>query len=366
MKYNIREIPNLLFHGRNGFSGDQVALFWSCSGMEMNWKGKDLFLDVETDYELFEQWVSVVLNGTHIARFPLQKGRHTVPILLNMNPEKINHVEIIKDVQSQPTDDATCLILHSIETDGAFLPIPEKSLKLEIIGDSITSAEGAIGAKDETDWLPFLFSAVRGYAYMTGQILNADLRVLSESGWGSLSSWDNDPKCALPLYYKQVCGTVGGQKNALLGAHENNDFEKWNANVVVINLGANDNSAFTQPPHVDPVTGESFQQRHNEDGTKNAEDLARLQKAQYDFLCTVRACNPNAHILWCHGMLGNPLEEAIIETVNHFCADTGDSKTEYFRLPNEPADGYGARFHPGLPMHKSAAKALSEKIASLL
>ena len=359
MKYRIKDIPELVFHGRNGEYHNSVALFWSCSGIEMNWKGKDLFLDVESDYNLFEQWVSVVLNGTHLARFPLQKGRHVVPILLNMNPEKVNHVEIVKDVQSQPTDDVTNMILHGIETDGTFLPVPEKALKLEIIGDSITSAEGAIGAKDETDWLPFLFSAVRGYAFMTAQKLNADLHVLSESGWGALSSWDNDPKCAIPLYYKQVCGTIQGEKNALYGAQDAYDFDKWNADVVVINLGANDNSAFYQPPHVDPETGEAFKQNY-------PADLKRLQQRQYDFLCTVRKRNPNAHILWCHGMLGNPLEEPIKEVVAKFVANTGDKKTEYFRLPNEPADGYGARSHPGLPMHECAAKALTEKIRSLL
>ena len=43
--------------------------------------------------------------------------------------------------------------------------IKEKKLKIEFSGDSITSAEGAIGAKNDMDWIPMFFSAHNSYPF---------------------------------------------------------------------------------------------------------------------------------------------------------------------------------------------------------
>lgn len=82
-----------------------------------------------------------------------------------------------------PTDEACCLLVHGLRADGEFLPLAQKQLRLEVIGDSITSAEGAIGAKSEEDWIAPLFCAARGYPFLLAKALDADLRVLSQSGW---------------------------------------------------------------------------------------------------------------------------------------------------------------------------------------
>ena len=361
----IKDAKNVLVHGRTTACRAPLTLFWSASGLEMNLKARELWVEFETDYSEHAQWVSVLLNGAHIARFLLPKGRCWMPVMQGLNPDKVNHIEVIRDVQAMPTDPDNKLQIHALRTDGEFLPVAQKALKLEIIGDSITSAEGSVGAKDETDWIAPLFCSARGYAYLTAQTLNADLRVLSQSGWGALSSWNNDPNCALPKYYEQVCGVVKGEKNAALGAFDANDFESWNADVVVINLGVNDNSAFHQPEWVDPETGIAFKQRTNEDGTRNAEDEKRLYDAMYDFLGKVRRNNPHAHILWVHGMLGDPLKDFISGMVADYCANTGDAKAEFLALPNESLSGIGARIHPGLPTHETAVQTLIENIRSL-
>ena len=362
---SVADAANVVVHGRTTVCRAPLTLFWSASGIEMNLKASELWVEFETDFSVHAQWVSVLLNGAHIARFLLPKGRVWMPILHGLNPEKVNHVEIIKDVQAMPTDPDSKLQIHALRTDGEFVPVAEKTMKLEIIGDSITSAEGSIGAKEETDWIAPLFCSARGYAFTTAKALNADLHVLSQSGWGALTNWDNDPHCALPLYYDQVCGVLQGEKNAALGAFEENDFAAWSADVVVVNLGVNDNSAFNQPAWVDPETGIAYKQRCNEDGTHNAEDEAKLRKAMYDFLIKVRAKNPDAYILWVHGMLGNPLKSFIADMVESYRAQTGDMRAEFLELPNEPLSGIGARNHPGKPMHDCAAEALIAKIRSL-
>ena len=361
----MKDAKEVMIHGRTTACRSPLTLFWSASGIEMNLKATELWVEFETDFSVHAQWVSVLLNGAHVARFLLPKGRVLMPILHGLNPEKVNHIEILRDVQAMPIDPDCALHIHALRTEGEFVPVEAKSMKLEIIGDSITSAEGSIGAKEETDWIAPLFCAARGYAFATAKALNADLRVLSQSGWGALTSWDNDPHCAMPLYYDEICGVVKGEKNAQLGAFDKNDFEAWSADVVVVNLGVNDNSAFNQPAWVDPETGIAYKQRTNEDGTKNAEDAGNLRKAMHDFIVKIRARNPHAHILWVHGMLGDPLKDFISNMVKDYCAETGDQKVEFLLLPNEPLSGIGARSHPGKPMHDTAAEALIAKIRSL-
>ena len=362
----ISQEKNIAVHGRTTPCRQPLTLFWSASSVELNFRGTELWAGCETDYAFFEQWLSVVLNGAHVARIMLPKGRAWIPLLRGLNPEKTQHILLVRDVQAMPTDPDCSFKLHALRHDGELLPVPEKKLRLEIIGDSLTSSEGAIGAKEEEDWISTIFCAARGYAFRTAQLLDADLRVLSQSGWGVLSSWDNDPNCALPMYYDQVCGVLKGEKNAALGAFEPNNFAAWQPQVIVVALGHNDSSAFCTPAHTDPVTGETFKQHMDPDGSRNAQDVQRLEQAIIAFLYKLRARNPQAHILWAHGLLGDPLREELQRALNAYCAQTGDTKCEYFALPYGPEDGIGARNHPGRAMHEASAQALAQKIRSLV
>ena len=67
---------------------------------------------------------------------------------------------------------------------GAFLPLPAPQYRLEFVGDSITSGEGAIGAVPEEAWAGAFFSAENHYARLTADALGAEYRCLSQSGWG--------------------------------------------------------------------------------------------------------------------------------------------------------------------------------------
>lgn len=109
-------------------------------------------------------------------------------------------------------DPESVLQINAVETDGEFLPVPERNLKIEFIGDSITSGEGDIGAKAETDWISMFFSAENNYAVMVSRALNADIRVSSQSGWGVCCGWNNDPNSAIPPIYGQLCGLLSGEK----------------------------------------------------------------------------------------------------------------------------------------------------------
>lgn len=364
--YAVDEIKMLKVLGRTPHKKQALTLFWTGSGIECEIKAAELWIEVEADYHTYEPWISIVVNGAYVSRRMLEKGRVWICIFRGMNPETIKNVKIIKEVQAMSGDEDHMLQIHQVKTDGCFLPVEERPYKLEFIGDSITSGEGSIGAKVEEDWIPMWFSTENNYARMTADTLNAEYRLICQSGWGVYSSWDNNPHGALPRYYEKVCGILSGERNELLGAKEENDFKAWQPHVIIINLGTNDEGAFHSPIWKDEVTGETFKQRLNADGSFNQEDMACFINAAVAFLHKLRKYNERAYIVWAYGMLGNAMAPFIKEAIALYKEQSGDDKVSFIALPDTTEETVGARMHPGLLSHKKASDVLVEYLQILL
>jgi len=364
--FPLREIPHLKVHGRTSGRLDPLTLFWTGSGIELNVTGAELWIEFRADYNTHEPWISVLINGAPVARQMVTKGNRAICVFRGMSPDAVKNVRIVKDTQPMGGDPACVLQIGRVMTDGEFRPVRERPYKIEFIGDSITSGEGAIGARQETDWIPMWFSAVYNYTAMTADALDAEYRVLAQSGWGVLTGWDNNPRSNMPDYYEQVCGVLTGETNAALGAFERNDFAAWQPDIVVVNLGTNDGGAFHSPEWIDEATGERRKQRLNDDGTFNAEDLAAFERAAERFLVKLRACNPKAHIVWAYGMLGTPMMPAIRRAVDAHAQRAGDREVSVFELPDMTDETVGARSHPGPAAHEAAARALVPYLRGLL
>lgn len=364
--YALSDIKNLKVHGRTTGCLSPLTLFWSGSAVELNAKGSELWIEVEADYDIFEPWISIIINSVPVSRQMLTAGRQWICVFRGMNENAVKNVRIVKDVQAMSDDPGCYMQIHAVKFDGEFKPIEEKPYKLEFIGDSITSGEGAIGAKAEEDWIPMWFSALNNYSRMTAEAVNAEYRIISQSGWGVLTSWDNNPHANIPEYYEKVCGLVKGKKNEALGAFKENDFASWQPDVVVVNLGTNDEGAFSSPEWKDEVTGETHKQRLNADGTFNEEDLKCFEEAVEHFLIKLRKYNKKAHIIWVYGMLGISMMPAIYRAVDTYTKKTGDKKVSAFQLPNTTEETVGARNHPGILAHERAAKALSHYVKEIM
>lgn len=356
------------------FSPKNGALhtFWTGSGFETAVKACEVWVEIESDYTVYESWVSVFINDAWIARFMVHKGRQWYCLARNLNAENVQHIKVLKDTQEMAGDNnhivsfCSLKIISSDENESdIFNPLKKKNYLIEFVGDSITSGEGTIGAKGEMDWISSWFTCANTYAYMTSQNLNADFRIVSQSGWGVYCSWDNNITCALPLYYTKVCGLAAGEKAAECGASELYDFSKDKADAVVINLGTNDTGSFRNAPWKDPETGIEYKQRTNEDGSFNSEDVEHFTAAACRFLIQVREKNPDAKIIWAYGMLGSELESFILEAIERF-KKAGGTNAYFVKLPNMEKDEAGSREHPGYPCHKKAADVLSTALEKIL
>ncbi|MCM1105029.1 MAG: SGNH/GDSL hydrolase family protein [Clostridium sp.] len=366
--YRLAEVgeDKIRVWGRYSGKRDPLALFWTGSGIELNVQASELWVKLETDYDCHEQWMSVLINGAQVSRQMLPKGQSEICLFRNMNPQEIKNVRLLKDVQAMSDDDGACFLIREIRTDGALHPVKPRPYKLEFIGDSITSGEGTIGAKKEWDWISMFFSSVHDYAMLVSEACNAECHILSQSGWGTLTGWDNDPRHALPLYYEKVCGVLKGARNQALGAGEAYDFSSWQPDAVIVNLGTNDMSAFEQPEWRDEQTGQTFQQHKNADGSFVKEDAERFEQAVIGFLQKLRKCNPRAHLIWTYGMLGSPLVKLIEHAVLTYCAQSGDTNAAFVLLPDTTPETVGSREHPGKKSHEAAARVLMDYLAAYL
>lgn len=368
----INQLPHSHIVGRNiknAANQESLALFWAGSGLEIYAKTSEIWAEVESDFSSNEVWLCVWINGRKISRFMAPKGKNTFCLSRGLNPSKENRILIMRDTQPMSGDNLQILKINSISVsdETEFLPVPDKKLKIEFIGDSITSGEGTKGGPDEWDWISQWISVSDNYAVQTASAVNADFNILSQCGWGVTTGWDNNVTSIIPPHYNKVCGLQEGECQKVLGSQEEWDFSKFQPDYIFINLGTNDSGAFNQPAWKDPKTGMEYKMHLDEKGKPVEEDALKVCKGIADFLKTVRAKNPDSRICWICGMIDlGEMSSYIEKGVRKYIEESGDQKTDWMVLPSmneEKADeDKGSRGHPGPLTHRQAALKLIDYI----
>lgn len=342
-----------------------LPLFWTASGVEFVTDAAELYFELETDYTVHEQWIRIELDGYPMTRTALTKGKSMVCAFRGLDPAVKKRVRLIKEVQPMRIDPENKLLLHAIHMDGQLYSLPEKKYKLEFVGDSITSGEGMAGTRETHVWAPAIFSTFGHYALQTAEAMDAELRILSQSGWGACCSWDNDPVRSMPPYYKQICGVLKGAENERLGAFSENDFSSWQPDAVIVNLGSNDLYAFDNPAWVDEA-GNSYQMKRNVDGSFAKESTDLFAEKVCRFIKTLRECNPDSWLIWAYGMIDDAMKPYILQGMEQYRQETGDARVEYLALPVLKEEWKGANDHPGRGSHRAAAEVLVNHLRQIL
>lgn len=361
----ISELPMIRRMGRNTETDGRLNLFWTASGIDFCFRGTCISAQFTTDYSQLEQWIAVEVDGYFLTRMPLPKGTSSVSLLRGLSFGIRHRIRIFKEVQVMPDDPDNFMSIDSLSYDGEIFSPPKSHFTIEFVGDSITSGEGTCGAEMELDWISPYFGVENNYARMTADALRAEFRCVSQSGWGVLSDYKNNPYCAIPFYYGKICGVTTGSRNIAAGAGDPYDFSQHPADFVVVNLGTNDDGAFHSEPYTDPQTGEVFCQRLDEFGQPELKDSRRFEAAVVGFLGKLRTYNPDSQIIWCYGMLGDFLAHEIAGAVKAYQSESGDTKVHFLLLPPVRSGMYGSREHPGRPAHEAAAKVLTAYIRQL-
>jgi len=110
----LTQLPQVRALGRHT-GRDPLTLFWTASGMELEFTGSELWVDLFADYEAVEPWVSVELNGAWVARFAVNPGKSRICLFRGMTPGKAKHLRLLKDVQAMHDDPAHLLQITGLE-----------------------------------------------------------------------------------------------------------------------------------------------------------------------------------------------------------------------------------------------------------
>ena len=374
-EYKPSEIEFLKIHGRTTPGKDPVNLFWTGSAIEMNVRAKMVRIRYHADYVMFEPWIDVVIGGVRYQKLPLEKGTHEITIWKGaMFPGDqeipLRNIRIIRDTPAMPGDPRTLVQIDAIITDGSFEKVDEPKMRIEFIGDSITSGEGGMGPVEEQDWVSGCFDALNNYGYLTAKALGADYESFSQSGYGYMWGWYGNSDENMPKFYDQVCGLLPDGPAADPGARDAYDFSSFVPDFVVVNLGTNDVGAYSESGQ-ESAKAMGFENTHvlDENGAIPEKDAETLRKGAFDFIAHIREKRPDARIIWVYGMLlqnsevlDKQMPEILSGAVDDYVKATGDKNVCYFQLPPTLEDEFGSRCHPGLPAHKKAAKALVENI----
>lgn len=359
----VFDIPGLRPLGR--FQPDRarlegaLPLFWAGSGLELRFSGEELHLALEADFGGAEPWIAVEVDGAPLIRMPLNRGMNDVCVLRGTADGTARHVRLVKECQPMADDPRHRLWVRELRwKGGAFLPLPEAAYRLEFVGDSLTSGEGVVGAVRENAWVPAVFSASGAWACRTARLLDAEARIISQSGWGVRSGWDNDPRHALPDWYERVCGPAMGEADRTMGAQEENDFSAWQPHAVIVNLGTNDANAMNNAAWEGPEG--PFRQERGPEG------LGAFEEAAAAFLKRLRRCNPGAKLVWAYGMAEDSLRPQLEQAVARYREETGDEEAYFLPLPAVRPETMGSRQHPGPLCHEEAAQAAAAFLRSIL
>ena len=337
----IRQAEHVWLLGRFDPQQPVLPLYWTGSGVEMHIRCTELDLELECDYDIQCPWLGVMVDGAPVARFALERGRRFYTLLAGMDETVAHTVTVVRDTQPVQEDERLFVCVHRLRSDGELLPPPERTMRIEFIGNSLTSGEGLIGPRDAMEWRTIWLSGMESFAMEVCREMNAQGRWLSQSGWGVYWSWDGNRENRLPRIYNAVCAVERGGDAPY-------DFAANPVDAVVINVGTNDATALSRL-----------------EGAEREAAAAAIRCASVDFLRQVRQRNPEALILWVYGMCGGDIAPLLRSAVREVRSG-GDRRVGYVQLPECPQSGLGSREHPGRGNHRSAALAVVRYLKKML
>ena len=300
-----------------GLHVDQVA-----SGIELSFYGTELTAEI---YATAGIYVRVFVDGDEEWVFTfLKPGTDTYPVAQGLE-EGIHTVRILK---SSEIYDGT-LIFRSFSSE-QFLRTQEKSsLKIEFVGDSITTGYGVLahggGRTVENS------DATKSYAYLAAQALGADFSCVAVQGI-----------CVKAYHWQRNINMTEIYDYISPLTKDPYDFSAdADTDVIVLNLGTNEGS-YINAGHADYAS--AFPQ-----------DYA-------DFVRVLRERHPDAYIVCTYGMMGQ--NSLVDQGIRQAVQSMQDDKIIYLSSPVQ--DTSGANGHPDRTAQERFSDVLVMYIEELL
>ena len=225
--------------------------------------------------------------------------------------------------------------LKKLETNGRFISgVTYKTRKIEMIAASSSTGYGNLSNSTKTTANS---DGLKAFAFLTAQALNAEINIVSASGWGvSASLWTSPNTLNMHDQYKYVD----------VFSTELWDTNKFVPDVVITNFGTNDLSYINA----------------GSDATIKAQRRENFIATYVDFLNNLHQTYPNAQIIILYGLMNE--------------SGVYDDHTEIFNravvtIPNLAmykinGDAQGYNSHPSVASHRQIADTLIANIKELM
>ena len=330
--------PRLRLLGRMDPAQSPVALDWTGSGLECTFRGSDLWAELEAPAFSPVMWMIVLADGAPVTRFPVEPGIRFYPLVLGMEAQNTRVITLMKETQCMPDSPEATVLLHSLRLRGSLEELPARDLKIEFVGDSLTSGEGALAPRGNDEWITPWFTARGNYAWIACHALNAEWRILSQSGWGVCWDWEHNPEHTLTAHYEEIAGVLRGPAAEKRGCTKPYDFSAWRPDVVCIRLGTNDNNGMNVRNSLE-------------------EDRNRFVQGALGLLRRVRKNNPDAAVVWI--LPASDCRPELPAEAVRLAREEGMDRLYTFALPDYHEEDTGARFHPNAEWNRKAGLLLA-------
>ena len=335
---------------------DEEQILWavqSASGVEFTFTGTSAAVVLKGDSNSFmpsgkDNYAryAVYVNGERTDEGMMDESERTVEVF-SSDTEEETTVKVLK--VSESANSTLGIKSINVTSVGNIAPTPEKELKIEFIGDSITCGYGVDDEVKEHHFVTDTEDATKAYAVKTAELLDADYSLVSFSGHGIISGYSGDGKIqssqTVPQFYSKVGRSYGGKSGSTTVSSVEWDFSRFVPDIVVINLGTNDDSYTKGDP----------------------EKIQAYTDGYVEFLGMVREKNPDAYILCTLGIMGDNLYPAVEQAVSTYSEQSGDTRISAMHFDvQSPEDGYAADWHPTAKTHDKAAQKLAEEIRGII
>ncbi len=324
---------NINFFGRN-YKDDAlgvVAFNYSAAGFEAEFTGTKLIASLYGENKGYgNTFLSVFTDGKESV-LELESGVKKDYVLCEGLAEGRHRVKVLKRTELAFTSAG----IAALRSDGMIGKAPERrKLRFEFYGDSITCGYGSVSEIGDKGFKTVTESALSTYAFFTAERFNAECNFVSYSGW---------------YITKSVDGTENGDIGKVYDKYSKDnptawDFSSYVPDIVVVNIGAND---------------ETYVNLNVTDKNTKGERIEYFDRKYTAFIDNLRLKYPKAYIFCVTGMLGESTLPNTILSVGELKRLDGDDKifatTLYAR--DNPSE-LGTDGHPSESAHRKAADEL--------
>jgi len=325
--------PLINYNGRVQINSGAVRLEWPGTTVRIRFKGTAISTDLQDEHA--KNRFNVIIDGKVTSILSPDSTRRTY-LLAEGLPEGTHTVELFK--RTEAGMGGTMFYQFLLNANANVVRIPQRKRRIEFYGNSITCGM-AIGdtLKDGVDENNYL-----AYGAVVARSLDADYYCIAKSGIGLMVSWFPE---IMPEVFDRVYESDAKSKW---------DFEQYQPQVVVADLGQNDSWIVNQPENA------QFKRRFGNSAPTNA----TIINAYKQFFTQLRKRYPKARIICTLGSMdatkqGSPWPGYVKSAVNELHDQLMDTLIFPFDPPVNKKDS-----HPGFKEHQKMADMLTAFIHS--